>query len=136
MVNSSDVVAGQDATATQHNNLRADVVSNTTGHRHSGAANAGAALFGTPVTRTVNTVYTPDTDVLVMVVATPNDVDGYIRGKMDSANPPTTIVAGMGYETTDTDYISIMFACPKGYRYKVESSGVASLLITEVGIGA
>ena len=37
MANSSDVSAGTDATTTQYNNLRADVLDETTGHEHTGS---------------------------------------------------------------------------------------------------
>lgn len=45
---SSDVNAGDDATALQYNNLREDVLDPITGHKHDGSADGGSAL-GSPL---------------------------------------------------------------------------------------
>jgi hypothetical protein len=44
MPNSSDVIAGQDATATNYNNLRKDVYNATSGHNHDGTDTGGRHL--------------------------------------------------------------------------------------------
>lgn len=44
MAASSDVSAGDTATAVQYNNLRADAINATTSHTHTGAANNGTVL--------------------------------------------------------------------------------------------
>lgn len=48
MSNSADVNAGDDILASQYNNLRADVLNPTTGHKHDGSADGGVAL-GSPL---------------------------------------------------------------------------------------
>lgn len=139
MANSSNVVAGQDATATQHNNLRADVLSETTGHRHSGAADGGMALFGSWVSRTVDTVYLAATDLIVCATALVQASDDGIKGLTDAANPPTTVRAqAQNFTNTDAMYVSITFPVRKGDRYKVLRNPVslAGVVVYELGIGA
>jgi len=48
--NSSDTTAGADGSATQYNNLRADVLNISTGHTHSGSANEGKLVTGLATT--------------------------------------------------------------------------------------
>jgi hypothetical protein len=52
MPNSGTVTAGSVALASQYNNLRADVLNITTGHTHTGAADAGAQIEGTALKST------------------------------------------------------------------------------------
>jgi hypothetical protein len=51
MANSSDVVSGADARASEYNNLRADVLNTSSGHTHTGGADGGK-----PVTHLANAV--------------------------------------------------------------------------------
>jgi hypothetical protein len=44
-LNSGTVASGDLATATQYNNLRADVVSTSSGHVHDGSLGIGSAQF-------------------------------------------------------------------------------------------
>jgi len=52
MANSGTVTAGSAALASQYNNLRDDVLSISTGHTHSGSADAGAKIEGTALKST------------------------------------------------------------------------------------
>jgi len=52
MANSGTVSAGSAALASQYNNLRDDVLNITTGHTHSGSADAGAKIEGTALKST------------------------------------------------------------------------------------
>jgi hypothetical protein len=52
MANSGTVTAGSVALASQYNNLRSDVLDASTGHTHSGAADAGAQVEGTALKST------------------------------------------------------------------------------------
>lgn len=52
MPNSGTVTAGSVALASQYNNLRSDVLDASTGHTHSGAADAGAKIEGTALKST------------------------------------------------------------------------------------
>ena len=52
MANSGTVTAGSAALASQYNNLRDDVLNISTGHTHSGSADAGAKIEGTALKST------------------------------------------------------------------------------------
>ena len=52
MANSGTVTAGSAALASQYNNLRDDVLNVSTGHTHSGSADAGARIEGTAIKST------------------------------------------------------------------------------------
>jgi hypothetical protein len=52
MANSGTVTAGSAALASQYNNLRDDVLNISTGHTHTGAADAGAQIEGTALKST------------------------------------------------------------------------------------
>lgn len=133
MANSSDVAAGADATATQYNNLRKDVLDTSTGHRHSGATDGGMTLFGAWTGRSFNQGYTAATDLIVVATM-------FFTGTNDSlaGNTPTATqrVIMSNNANTQTHSFSITFPVRKGDTWKVITSGGTPVKVWEIGIGA
>jgi len=130
MANSSDVAAGQTAQATQYNNLRADALNISTGHRHGGGTDEGNPLFGilninnpaTGLNYANDTNYQAPRDLFVII----QNNTGISEGYSGTSNPASTLL-------TKTSG-GAMFPVRKGDWWRVKSiSGSQSIYVMSIG---
>lgn len=126
MAYSSDVAAGQTATAAQYNNLRKDAIDATDGHLHSGSTGNGRSLLVTITaagTYATGNNYQALTDIFVHVLGAITSGTMTIKGFTDSSATPTTEVIG---NATSLTRCGFMMAVKRGNYFRVEVSGTYS----------
>jgi hypothetical protein len=132
MANSSEVTVGQTAMATQYNDLRKDVLNDSSGHRHSGQTDEGRTLFGTLWTGSpaflLDNIYQAPYDLFVIVY---HSGAGSFELNVESVSPPTVPLAHI------SGFGNCAVPIKKGdYWSVVTSVGGGSTTIYNLQIGA